>query len=116
MTPEAIRHLAKADPVLKRVMRTIGPCTLEPKMKRSPFESLVRAVAHQQLHGTAAGRILDRFVALWPGKHFPAAADLASVPDDALRGVGFSGAKAAAVRDIAAKTLSGVVPTPRQIK
>ncbi len=116
MTSEAVRHLAKADPVLKRVMRAIGPITLEPKGRRSPFESLVRAVAHQQLHGVAAERILGRFIALVPGKRFPTAKDIDSLTDEALRGVGFSGAKSAALRDIAAKTLGGIVPTPRKIR
>jgi DNA-3-methyladenine glycosylase II len=116
MSPEALRHLAKSDPVLGRVIRRIGPCTLAPRMQRSPFESLVRAVAHQQLHGVAAERILGRFIALFPRRRFPSAADLAHVSDADLRAVGFSGAKSAALRDIAEKTLARVVPTPRKIR
>jgi DNA-3-methyladenine glycosylase II len=52
---------------------------------------------------------------LFPGCRFPHPEDLASVSDDDLRGVGFSRAKILAVRDIAAKTLDGVVPASRQI-
>jgi DNA-3-methyladenine glycosylase II len=115
MTTDALRHLAKVDPVLKRVMRAVGPMTLVPEGRRSPFESLVRAVAHQQLHGAAAEKILGRFIALFPGKRFPPAAAMAGLPEAALRGVGFSTAKAAALRDIAAKTLAGVVPSARKI-
>jgi DNA-3-methyladenine glycosylase II len=40
---------------------------------------------------------------------------LASVNDEALRAAGFSWAKIAALRDIAAKTLDGTVPTSRAI-
>jgi DNA-3-methyladenine glycosylase II len=115
MTPEAIRHLRGADPVLGRLIRKIGPCTLAPERRRSPFESLVRAVAHQQLHGAAAESILARFRGLFPGKRFPTAAGLATVTDESLRGVGFSASKVAALRDIAAKTLDGTVPGTRKI-
>jgi len=100
---------------MRRLIRTIGPCTLVPDTKRTPFESLVRAVAHQQLHGTAAEAILRRLRALFPGKRFPSARLLATVDDDALRCCGFSGAKRAALRDIAAKTLDGTVPGSRAI-
>ena len=50
--PEALKFLRR-DPVLKRVIRRIGPCTLRP-VKREPYEALVRAIAHQQVHGRAA--------------------------------------------------------------
>jgi DNA-3-methyladenine glycosylase II len=117
MTPEALRHISKVDPVMRRVIRRVGECRLAPQMKRSPFESLVRAIAHQQLHGTAAERILGRFIELFPGrKKFPSPEDLAHLPEGALRSVGFSNAKAAAIHDIAEKTLSGIVPTARQIR
>jgi DNA-3-methyladenine glycosylase II len=76
---------------------------------------LVSAVAHQQLHGKAAETILGRFRALFAPARFPQPRQLADVTDEALRGCGFSRAKIAALRDIAAKTLSGVVPTSRAI-
>lgn len=115
MTPEAIRHLSNADPVLRHVIRQVGRCTLKPERDRSPFQSLVRAVAHQQLNGTAAETILRRFLELFPGKSFPTAEDLAGVADEQIRAAGFSRAKVAAIRDIAAKTLTGVVPSSRTI-
>ncbi len=83
----AVEHVSRKDPVLRRAIRTIGPCRLEPEPDRSPFESLVRAVAHQQLNGTAAGTILGRFEALFPHRRrFPRPEDLAPVSDDTLRG------------------------------
>jgi DNA-3-methyladenine glycosylase II len=115
MTPAAHKHLAKRDPVLKRLIREHGLCALVPEKRRSPFQSLVLAVAHQQLHATAAGNILGRFKHLFPGRKFPRPEDLAKVTDAQLRACGFSFAKIRAIRDIAEKTLSGVVPTPRQI-
>jgi DNA-3-methyladenine glycosylase II len=80
-----------------------------------PFELLVRAVAHQQLHGRAAESILARLVALFPGRRFPRPEDLLAVPPRRLRGAGFSRAKVLALRDIAARTLDGVVPPTRAI-
>jgi DNA-3-methyladenine glycosylase II len=115
MTPEAHVHLRKRCPVMRRLIRVHGPCGLVPELRRSPFEALVNAVAHQQLHGKAAETILGRFRGLFAPARFPTAARLAEVSDDALRGCGFSRAKTAALRDIAEKTLSGVVPSSRAI-
>ncbi|MGO9584922.1 MAG: DNA-3-methyladenine glycosylase family protein [Limisphaerales bacterium] len=115
MTPATLKHLAASDPVMRRLIRDFGPCGLEPETRRAPFQSLVMAVAHQQLHATAANAILARFKKLFPGRRFPRPEDLASVSDGDLRGAGLSRAKILAVRDLAAKTLSGVVPTSRQI-
>lgn len=98
-----------------RVIRDVGPCTLKPERRRSPYEALVRTVAYQQLNGIAAESILKRFLALFPGRCFPSPADLGDFTDEALRGTGFSAAKVASIRDIAEKTLSGVIPTSRQI-
>src|SRR5580700_4537692 len=91
-----------------------GECDLAPE-RRSPFQSLVMAVAHQQLHGAAANTILTRFKKLFPGRKFPRPEDLAGVTDAQIRACGFSFAKIKAIRDIAEKTLSGVVPSPREI-
>jgi DNA-3-methyladenine glycosylase II len=115
MTPAVLKHLARCDPVMRRLIRSHGPCGLEPETRRSPFQSLAQAIAHQQLNGTAANTILSRFIKLFPGRRFPRAEDLASVNDDAIRGAGFSRAKVAALRDLAAKTLDGTVPSSRVI-
>lgn len=113
---QALTYLSRRCKVMRQLIREHGPCTLVPETRRSPFESLVRAVAHQQLHAAAAESILNRFLALFPvRRRFPKAGELSTIPDEALRACGFSQAKIAALRDIAAKTLSGVVPTSRQI-
>jgi DNA-3-methyladenine glycosylase II len=76
---------------------------------------LVRSVAYQQLNGTAAKTILDRVKALYPDRRFPAPEDLLATPDERLRGAGLSRAKTRAIKDIASKTLAGVVPGARAI-
>src|SRR5436190_4501922 len=105
MTPEAHKHLSKSCRVMRRLIKAHEPCALVPESGHTPFQSLVRAVAHQQLNGTAAETILGRFRGLFPRKRFPSAQQLAEVTDDQLRACGFSWAKIAALRDIAAKTL-----------
>ncbi len=115
MSEEAIAHLSRADRVLGRLIAKVGPCRWEPEPRRSPFESLVQAVAHQQLNGTAAKTILGRVKALYPGRRFPRPEDLLATPDADLRGAGLSRAKILAIKDIAAKTLDGTVPTSRAI-
>lgn len=111
MTQAALQHLTKADKVLGRLIRRVGPCGLKPKRRRSPFEALVQSVAYQQLNGTAAATILGRVKALYPHRRFPKPEDLLETPDEHLRRAGLSRAKTAAIKDIAAKTLSGIVPS-----
>lgn len=115
MTPETLKALKKADPVMKQLITQVGPLDFQAQPARSPFQSLVEAVAHQQLHGKAARTILNRFYALFPGVKFPKPEQIIETPEESLRGVGFSRAKVLAIQDIAAKTLEGIVPTARQI-
>ncbi len=107
--PEAVQRLTDSDPVLAGVIERVGACTLVPEWRRSPYESLVRAVAHQQLQGKAAQAILGRFLALFDAP-FPTPADILGRAEDDLRAVGFSRAKVAAIRDIAAHAEQGLVP------
>lgn len=115
MNAAAHKHFAARDPVMRRLLREFGPCPLKPKTRRSPFQSLVQAVAHQQLHDGAADTILTRFKQLFPNRRFPRAEDLTGVTDEQIRACGFSCAKIKSIRDIAEKTLTGVVPTSREI-
>jgi len=115
-TIDPTQHLAKADPVMRRLIRQIGPFALQLNARRPPFETLARAIAYQQLNGTAAETILRRFVALFPGEKFPTPDSLLTKSEEALRSVGFSRAKVAALRDLAAKTQDGTVPMARVIR
>ena len=107
-TPEALRHLRR-DAVLKRVIRQVGPFTLKPA-RRQPYEALVRAIAHQQVHGRAAEAILGRFIALCPEPGFPAPEAVLALAPEAMRGAGLSANKVLAIRDIAEKAALGVIP------
>jgi DNA-3-methyladenine glycosylase II len=115
MHERAIEHLTNSDRVLGRLIRKIGPCGLRPGAIRTPFQALVCSVAHQQLNDTAANTILRRVRALYPGPGFPRPEQLLETPDEKLRGAGLSRAKVASIKDIAAKTAEGFVPTARVI-
>jgi len=113
---QAAQHLARVDPVMRRLIREVGPFTLVPRNRRTPFESLARAIAYQQLHDKAAESILRRFIALFPRRRFPKPDELLAMKSEAIRQAGFSHPKIAALRDLAAKTLDGTVPTNRVIR
>lgn len=103
--------LSKRCALMRRLIRKHGPCRLVPEAKRSPYEALISAVAHQQLHANAAQAILRRFKALYPAVRFPKPEHVLETSDELLRGAGFSAGKILAIRDIADKTKSGLVPT-----
>src|ERR1700761_6429663 len=109
---EGVRHLSKDSRVAALISR-VGPPRLDIQRQRSPYEALIRAIAHQQLHGRAAEAILARFMALYPGDAFPAPSQVLATEDAALRTCGFSASKIAAIRDICAKAIDGTIPTRR---
>lgn len=108
------RALVK-DPEVKALFARHKSYSFTPHMKRTPFESLVRSIAHQQLHGKAAETILGRLIALFPNKDFPTAKDLQKLSAEKLRACGFSQNKVRSIKDIAEKTLAGVVPSAEEI-
>jgi DNA-3-methyladenine glycosylase II len=113
-TPEALRHLRR-DAVLKRIIRQVGPCTLKPA-RRQPYEALVRAIAHQQVHGRAAEAILGRFIAMCDCTGFPDPATVLATTPEQMRACGLSANKVLAIRDIAEKAAAGIVPTRAQAR
>jgi DNA-3-methyladenine glycosylase II len=106
----ALAHLSRVDPVLCEVIRLAAPCRLVPQTGFQPFQALAHAIAHQQLHGVAAARILERFIATCGEGSFPAPAAVLAASTQVLRSAGFSAAKAAALKDLARKTLDGLIP------
>ncbi len=115
MSANALEHLRRVDPVMGRLMDRVGACAWKPERRRTPFEALVRSVAYQQLHGTAAAAIVKRMLALYPGRKFPSPQEILATPEETLRGAGLSRSKVAAIRDLAARTIEGVVPDSRAI-
>ena len=116
MSRQILRRLAKCDAVLAGVIRAAGPYRLTPDGTCEPFQTLARAIAHQQLNGTAANTILGRLIASCGEGVFPTAHQVLAAPEAQLRAAGFSFAKIAALKDLAAKSLSAVVPDRRALE
>jgi len=111
----AVRSLAAADPKLGELIGRVGPFTLRLKSQHSPFEALLESIIYQQLHGKAAAAILRRLLTAF-GELHPSPEHLLEAPDEMLRACGLSSGKTKALRDLAAKTLSGTVPTLAAIR
>jgi DNA-3-methyladenine glycosylase II len=101
----AERHLARRDPTLRPFVKRHGPCGLRPHTRH--FETLVDSIISQQLSTKAAATIFDRFKALYAPARFPSPDQILATPDAELRDVGLSGAKAAYIKDLAARTADG---------
>lgn len=108
-TEEALRHLRASDAKLAGLIGRVGEFRLKLDQSQSPFESLLEAILYQQLHGKAAAAIHGRVKELFGGNPSPRA--LLSTSDERLRACGVSGNKIKAVRDLAAKTIDGTVPS-----
>ncbi len=117
---EAIAALSAADPKLARLIARAGPFTLRLASSQSPFEALVESIIYQQLNGKAAATIHARMIASFEplcglGVH-PSPEHLLDCPTPQLRAAGLSHNKTLALRDLAAKTLDGTVPTLAKIR
>ena len=111
MSKKITTHLSTADLVMRGVIDAAGPYTMQADVECSPFRALARAIAHQQLNGTAANTILTRFInTVGTNGEFPTPQQVLDAPESTLRAAGFSFAKIASLRDLAAKTIEGVVP------
>jgi DNA-3-methyladenine glycosylase II len=104
----AEKKLASLDQDWRSLLAEVGSCTLQPK-QQSPYESLIRAVASQQLHSKAADAILARMLVMFDNQ-FPSPEQLTANDGEALRNCGFSRGKVATLQGIAAAALSGQVP------
>jgi O-6-methylguanine DNA methyltransferase len=107
----AIDHLKARDPKLAPFIDRVGPFRLQAAgLSGTPFQSLAESIVYQQLHGKAAATILARVVALFAPRRFPSPREMLEMDDGRLRGAGLSRNKLLAVKDLAQKTIDGVVP------
>lgn len=106
---EALAHLRAKDAKLGALIDRVGAFTLELSPAPSPFESLLESILYQQLHAKAAATIHRRVREYYGGD--PAPQTLIDTPDEVLRAAGVSGNKAKALKDLAARTLDGTVPS-----
>ena len=113
----ALAHLRAADPAMARLIDLVGPCRMEFNATQSLFVALAEAIVYQQLTAKAAATIFARVRALFPhAQHGPTPLQILRVSDEKLRGAGLSGAKAAALRDLARKASDGQIPTLQDLR
>jgi len=108
---EAHAHLARIDKALAQLIARVGAFRFKLDECDSVYESLLEAIAYQSIAGKAAQVIFARVRALGSNGLCPAPQELLAVSTQKLRKAGLSHAKIAAVRDLAQKTIEGVVPT-----
>jgi DNA-3-methyladenine glycosylase II len=106
---KAVLHLKKSDPVLRAIIERVGPCRME--FSPAEFCSLAEAIVYQQLNGKAAVTIFKRFVALAGEPLTPES--ILKLSDEQLRSVGLSKQKSTYLKDLAAKTASGLLDFSR---
>jgi len=106
----AARRLANVDPILRRIIRRVGPCTL----RRHPryFVTLCDSIVSQQLSARVAEVIFARFEALYPHRR-PTPQRVARTPVPRLRTAGLSGQKARYLKELAKGFASGRIRPTR---
>ena len=106
---KAAAHLKKIDPVLGKVIDSVGTYKGWPTSNGTHFDAVCRSIVFQQLSGKAAGTIHGRFQGLYGGRT-PRPEELATTSDEHLRGVGLSRQKSAYLKDLGARVASGELP------
>lgn len=107
---KAVRHLRQSHPRMETLVARVGRFRMPLDQQASPYEALFRSILYQQLHGSAAAAILGRVKEQIGGGRIPRPVALLAASDEALRAPGLSRQKIAALRDLAAKAESGIVP------
>src|SRR5580704_15930428 len=108
---EAVRHLSERDEQLKALIAELLPFKIEYEETESPYEILMESIVYQSISGKAAATIFGRIKALGSDGRPPSPEQMLKIPATKLRKAGLSGAKVRAMKDLAKKALSGIVPT-----
>jgi 3-methyladenine DNA glycosylase/8-oxoguanine DNA glycosylase len=135
----ATLHLGAADPALAKLIAGMRPFDPGIDHSQSPYEALMEAIVYQSISGKAAATILQRVKALSGGSvgpigtkrvrtlsgtdldresavngRLPTPQEVLKLGRKQLRKAGLSGAKILSLKDLAQKTIDGVVPTHEQ--
>lgn len=129
---QAVAELCARDAKLAGLIQRAGPFTLKLASSLSPFEALLQSIVYQQLHGKAAAAIHSRLIASFSDSGdargggdldqlagllpHPTPQQLLDCPTEQLRAAGLSRNKTLAIRDLAARTIDGTVPTLARIR
>ena len=109
LTPE--QHLAASHPKFAALIARSRPYEVKQNPSLRPFDALAESIAYQQLSGKAAATIFGRVRALYPKRKWFSPELILATADETFRGAGLSQNKTIALKDLAAKTIDGTVPT-----
>src|SRR5882757_1829177 len=107
------RLLKASHPRMAELIGRSRRYNITPAILIRPFDALAESIAYQQLSGKAAATIFGRVRALYPKRKWLDPEQLLATSDETLRAAGLSRAKTAALKDLAAKTIDGTVPSGR---
>jgi 3-methyladenine DNA glycosylase/8-oxoguanine DNA glycosylase len=103
--------LAAKDEQLARLIEECVEFQIELEATDSPYEALLESIAYQSISGKAAATIFARIKALGSGERPPTPQEMSKLRKNTLRKAGLSGAKVLAMKDLARKTIAGIVPS-----
>ncbi len=106
--------LASTDERLARLIEETVEFQIEMESMDSPYEALMESIAYQSISGKAAATIFARIKALGTNGRAPTPPEMLKLRPQKLRKAGLSGAKVLAMKDLAQKTIDGIVPTMEQ--
>jgi DNA-3-methyladenine glycosylase II len=110
----AMAHLSGKDEKLAELISATVQFATDEAAAQSPYEALLEAIAYQSISGKAAATIFGRVKALSGTDRPPTPEQMLKLRKPALRKAGLSAAKVAAMKDLAQKTIDGIVPTREQ--
>jgi DNA-3-methyladenine glycosylase II len=107
----ATAHLSSKDEKLAGLIADTIQFEIDLSEAGSPYEALMESIAYQSISGKAAATIFARVRALGTNGRPPTPEQMLKIRKPALRKAGLSGAKVLAMKDLAQKTIDGVVPS-----
>ena len=112
----AVAHITKNDARLAQLIAQCVEFRLNIEPAQSPYEALLEAIVYQSISGKAAATIFARVKSLGSGAlgangRCPTPQEILKLRKSVLRKAGLSFAKIAAAKDLAQKTIEGIVPT-----
>jgi DNA-3-methyladenine glycosylase II len=110
----AMKHLSAKDEKLATLIAETVQFQIDMEAAQSPYETLLESIAYQSISGKAAATIFGRVKALGSNGRAPSPQEMLKLRKPALRKAGLSGAKILAMKDLAQKTIDGIVPTLEQ--
>ena len=111
---EAMNHLSAKDEKLAELIAQARQFQTDLDGAQSPYEALMESITYQSISGKAAATIFARVEALGSDGRPPSPQEMLKLSKRALRKAGLSGAKILAMKDLARKTIHGIVPSREQ--